>query len=271
MVTPTKTFIKSPALLLAWTSLAALTIFFFLPPIAQDPEYHNFADRRAAFGVPHFLNVISNLPFAAVGAMGLWTLLKAESIELFLDRRERWPYIFFFAGVALTSIGSSYYHLTPTTGRLFWDRLPMTLGFMSIFAAVIAERINLKTGLRLLGPLLAVGLVSVLYWRVTEASGAGDLRLYAVVQFYPLVAIPVMLAMFAPRYTRGADLIASLAIYGAAKLFELADAWIFYAGKIVSGHSLKHVAAALSALVVLRMLKKRRPATTKPIPLKALS
>lgn len=40
-----------------------------------------------------------------------------------------------FAGVLLTSAGSTWYHLAPTNDSLVWDRLPMTLGFMGLFAA----------------------------------------------------------------------------------------------------------------------------------------
>jgi hypothetical protein len=210
-------------------------------------------------GVPNFLNVASNFPFALVGLMGLWYLLRKDGREMFLHSHERWAYAVFFLGVAFTSIGSSYYHLAPDNDRLFWDRLPMTLGFMSVFAAVISERVNVKTGFRMLAPLLAAGLASVLYWRMTEARGEGDLRLYAIVQFYPLLAIPLLLGLFPPRYTRGGQFLAALAIYGAAKVFELADALIFSAGHVISGHSLKHIAAAASALWILDMLRKRKP------------
>ncbi|MEW6212776.1 MAG: alkaline phytoceramidase, partial [Acidobacteriota bacterium] len=229
------------------------------PPIPQSLDYHQFADARTLIGVPNFFNVASNFPFLLVGVIGIGFLLKKEGRESFLDSRERWAYAIFFAGVAFTSIGSSYYHLAPDNDRLFWDRLPMTLGFMSVFAAVISERVSLKAGRRLLAPLLAIGLASVLYWRVTEAAGEGDLRLYAIVQFYPLLAIPAMLALFPPRYTRGGEFVASLAVYGAAKVFELIDAQIFSAGLFLSGHSLKHAVAALSALVILGMLRKRKP------------
>ncbi len=240
-------------------AVAIPAVLFFLPPIPQNLDYHNFADGRAMFGVANFLNVASNFPFILVGAAGLRFLLRKEGRESFLHLPERWAYAVFFAGVAFTSIGSSYYHLAPDNDRLFWDRLPMTLGFMSIFAAVISERINVRTGIRLLAPLLLIGLVSVLYWRITEARGEGDLRLYAVVQFYPLLAIPFLLGLFAPRYTRGAKYLAALAVYGAAKVFELADAQFFSAGAVVSGHSIKHIVAALSALLILDMLKKRKP------------
>lgn len=245
------------ALILATAAIPAA--LFILPPIPQSLDYHNFADGRTILGIPNLLNVASNFPFILVGAAGLWFLLRKESRELFLYAHERWAYVIFFVGVAFTSIGSSYYHLAPDNDRLFWDRLPMTLGFMSVLAAVISERVSLKAGIRLLAPLLLIGLASVLYWRVTEARGEGDLRLYAIVQFYPLLAIPVLLGLFPPRYTRGSEFLVALAVYGAAKVFELADAGIFAAGGMISGHSLKHIVAAASALWILDMLRKRKP------------
>jgi len=257
--------IRNPATA-AHAALAALTIaavaaLFLLPRIPQDLVYHIFADRRTLIGIQYCFNVISNFPFAIVGALGLFALLgkRGRKDIAFVDPQERWPYLIFFLGVALTSVGSSYYHLAPDNERLVWDRLPMTLGFMSIFAAIISERVSLRWGKLLLVPLLLIGLASVVYWRMSEASGAGDLRLYGVVQFYPLIAIPLMLALFPPRYTRGADMVGVLALYGAAKILEALDAMIFSAGHIVSGHSLKHLAAAAAAYWVLIMLKKRRP------------
>jgi hypothetical protein len=261
MMNKSQSRLRGAGLVFAGLTVVAVAAVFFLPPIAQDLAYHNFADRRAVAGIPNFLNVISNLPFAFVGAAGLFFLLggKATREGSFITRREVWPYAIFFLGVALTSWGSSYYHLSPDNERLVWDRLPMTLGFMTIFAATISERVNLRVGHYALVPLLAAGLASVLYWRITEAAGAGDLRFYAIVQFYPLIAIPLLLALFPPRYTRGASLVGALTVYGAAKLLEMADSAIFSMGQIVSGHSLKHLAAAGAAYWILHGLKKRRP------------
>jgi hypothetical protein len=137
----------------------------------------------------------------------------------------------------------------------------MTLGFMSLFAAMIAERVDLRVGLWLLGPLLLAGLGSVLYWHWTELAGAGDLRPYAAVQFFPIVAIPLMLLLFPPRYTGGGAIVIALVWYGLAKLFEEFDGPIYELTRhIISGHSLKHLAAAASAWWLLRMLQRRDPA-----------
>jgi hypothetical protein len=227
-----------------------------LPAIPQDPAYHAFADQRTLLGVPHLLNVLSNLPFLLVGVYGLAAPARAR----FVDARERTAWMVLFFGVALTCFGSSYYHLDPSNQRLVWDRLPMTIGFMGFFAATISERVNLKLGLRALPVLLALGIASVAYWHFTEQAGRGDLRPYVVVQFFPLVLIPLLVWAHPARYTRGSDIVVAIVLYGSAKLFELLDAAIYATGGIVSGHSIKHLAAAAATWWLARMLAQREPA-----------
>ena len=252
--------------LVLWITFAAVAIAVLLiPPIPQSENYHHFVDTRALGGVHNACDVLSNAFFLIVGLLGVCFVLSgpatARSGQRFLDPRERWPYLIFFAGVALTAFGSAYYHLQPDDARLVWDRLPRTLGFMSLLAATLNERISVNTGTRLLVPLLIFGIASVLYWNVTLARGAGDLRPYVLAQFGSLLILLLIVALFPPRYTRGVDLIVSLLIYALAKVFEAADRPIFNLGGIVSGHTLKHVTAAVSAYWILRMLKLRAPIT----------
>jgi hypothetical protein len=156
-------------------------------------------------------------------------------------------------------VGSAYYHLAPGDDTLVWDRLPLSVALMGLFAAVVADRIGVGAGLALLGPLVVLGLGSVLWWHAGEAQGRGDLRLYALVQFYPLVAVPLTLGLFRPRYTLGAAVMAAVAVYAGAKVFEWLDAPILALGGILSGHTLKHVAAAAAGLLIAWMLAARRP------------
>ena len=246
--------------------LTAIVILacYMMPRIPQPQSYHLFADRRGFLGIPNFGDVLSNLPFALIGIWGLAFLLKASSrrrSDTFVDERERWPYLFVFVGLLLTAFGSSYYQLAPDNARLLWDRLPMTITFMAMVSAVIAERINVRLGIWLLPILLSIGLTSVLQWEWSEARGSGDLRFYAAVQAYS--ALVVLLAfLFPQRYTRTGDFGLVVGFYALAKALETFDKPIFATLRIVSGHTLKHLAAAAAGYCILRMLQKRQPVTT---------
>src|SRR5947209_4112391 len=108
------------AFLLMLAGIGLALLFLLRGPVAQDVAYHAFADTRTLLGVPHALNVVSNLPFFIIGLLGLTTIVQRRAT--FLDPREIWPYGLFFIGVGLTGVGSAYYHLAPTSTRLVWDR-----------------------------------------------------------------------------------------------------------------------------------------------------
>jgi len=252
-------------------TLVWVAVLLALPAIPQDPGYHGFADQRTLLGVLNFFDVISNGAFFVVGIWGLlflWRQLIADDRifnegsdaddRIFNARSEKWAYVVLFWGLVLTSFGSGYYHLAPDNAGLFWDRLPMTLLFTALLAATVSERISAKAGLRLLPFLVIAGIGSVVYWYWSELQGVGDLRPYILVQYYPALAIPLIALLFPSRYTRGSDLVGVWGFYGAAKLLELFDAELLTLGGVVSGHTLKHLAAALAAYWILRMLRKRR-------------
>jgi hypothetical protein len=241
------------AALIAATIVCAVAVFA-RPPLPQPLDYHRFADARTILGVPNALNVLSNVPFAVVGGVGLVLILRAR---IFADPVERWSYVVLFVGVTLTTLGSSWYHLAPDNGRLVWDRLPMALGFMGLLTAVLAERVSVVAARRLLLPLAAIGCGSVLYWHWTELRGAGDLRPYVLVQFGSLLVVVLMLALYRSRYADTAWLVTGLAAYATAKGLETADGAIFSAGHLVSGHTLKHLAAAGGVACVVAMLRRR--------------
>ena len=250
---------------LVGVTAAAVAAACLVPPVPQDPAYHRFADTRALGGVANGWAVLSNLPFVLVGLWGLRQLAAAPAgaSAPFIQSRERWAYALFFAGVALTGAGSAYYHWAPDSARLVWDRLPMTVGFMALLAATVTERVSVTAGIVLLPALLLLGAGSVAYWYAGELGGAGDLRPYALVQFAPVALISLMLWLFPARYTHGGYLVAVLVIYGAAKVFEAADGAIFSMGHILSGHTLKHLTAALAAWWLSRGLGARRPAAAE--------
>jgi Ceramidase len=229
---------------LAFSGLTALSLagLLLLPPIPQDQTYHQFADQRTILGVPNFWNVVSNLPFLAVGAAGLRRF------------RDNTATIVFFLGVFLTGIGSSYYHWDPNDDTLSWDRLPMTLSFAAILALVVEERVSARTVAILLWPALATGLFSLLVWRWTD-----DLRLYFWVQFFPGLAMLSLFVLYPPRYTGTYYWIAVGVLYALAKLFEFTDEAIYRVGYFLSGHTLKHLAAAASCFAILRYFQARQP------------
>jgi len=237
-------------------SVACSVAALLIPAMPQPLDYHRFVDTRALFGIPNALDVLSNLGFIVAGRLGWVVVFRRETV--FATRSERVPYIVFFIGVLLTAFGSSYYHLAPDNERLFWDRLPMTIAFMSLISAQIVERIDRRMGLRLLAPMLLVGAASVIYWRSTERAGAGNVIPYAILQGYAVVVLLMLAALYRSRYTRANDLYAVFACYVLAKVLEAFDAQIFAFGNLVSGHTLKHLSAAAAGLVVCRMLWLRK-------------
>ncbi|HEX3717984.1 MAG TPA: ceramidase domain-containing protein [Verrucomicrobiae bacterium] len=182
--TPNVARLWRPGLVLLLVA-GSLALLLTHKPIAQDPHYHDFADGRTLLGVPSFWNVISNVPFLFVGVAGLVLCLRRR----FVGASACWTV--FFIAVALVSVGSAYYHWRPSNDTLVWDRLPMTIGFMAMFVALLSESINEKLGSSLLVPAVLVGLFSVVYWHLFD-----DLRIYAWVQFMPLLTIPVVLALY---------------------------------------------------------------------------
>lgn len=245
------------ALALAAFSLLCLAAALLLPAVPQPASYHDFADHRPLAGIANFLDVSSNLGFLVVAVIGLVIALGRRGV--FVAPAERWPYAVFFAGMLLTAVGSAYYHLAPDNERLFWDRLPMTVAFMSLIAAQVGERVGVRTGLLLLGPLLLLGIASVVYWLASERAGQGNVLPYALLQAYAVVALLLLTGLLPSRYTHGDALYWVFGGYLLAKLFETFDDEILALGRLVSGHTLKHLAAAAAGLVVCRMLVVRRP------------
>ena len=243
-------------------SVLALAAAFLIPAVPQPLAYHDFADARDWFGIPNFLNTVSNIAFLAVGVAGLVVTLGSRA--RFEFRVERWPYVIFFVGVLCTAAGSSYYHLAPDNERLFWDRLPMTIAFMALVSAQIVDRISIRAGLVLLLPLLGLGAASVIYWRLTERAGVGNVMPYGILQGYCIVILVFMTASMPSRYSHGNSLYWVFAWYILSKIFETFDAEVMNLIHVISGHTLKHLAAAIAAVPVCLMLTRRSLIATAP-------
>ena len=245
---------RGTAFLLVFTLLAAAAAFL-LPAMPQPLDYHHFADQRAAFGIGNFLDVVTNVAFLLAGLAGLAVVFSGRACFEFPG--ERWPYAVFFLGVLLTAAGSAWYHLSPDNETLFWDRLPMTIAFMGLLSSQIVDRVSVRAGLALLVPMLLVGMGSVVYWIVTERAGAGNVLPYGILQGYSVVVLLIMATLHRSRYTRANDVYFIFGWYVLAKVLESMDAEVLALGHVVSGHSLKHVAAAAAGFVACRMLLRR--------------
>ena len=247
----------------------ALFIFIFIvlgfiitPPLAQPLTYHLFADTRAFLNTPNFADVWSNLPFCIVG---LWAGIKMICTRrhlLYHDAPELIAWIIFALGVFLVGFGSAYYHLDPNNATLLWDRLPMSIAFMALTYAIITDHMKLKS-LTLLISLVLIGMSSVVYWHYTEQIGAGDLRPYALVQFLPIILLPILVMTTPSKYTKTPLIIIGFGWYVLAKLLEHFDIKIFkFLNGLVSGHTLKHLASAVGAYVIMRYFFMREKKIT---------
>jgi hypothetical protein len=250
--------------LLIGSALLAVLVAVLVPAMPQPLSYHAFADCRAIWSIPNFFNVLSNLPFLAGGAWGLLLIWRGDGN--FIEQREQLPYLVFFLGAVLTSFGSAWYHLAPDNARLVWDRLPMTLGFAGLVSAAMAERVNLRGGLRAVWLLLAVGALTTAYWYAGERLGHGNIIPYASFQGWSVLVVVLLIALFpARRYSHGSLLTWAAGWYALAKLFEAFDLQVFrLTGALLSGHTIKHLLASAAVFAVVRQLRLRRalPAPT---------
>lgn len=245
-------------LLICAVSAAAIAAAFWLDRIPQDPAYHAFADHSRLLGIPNFRNVATNLPFLLVGLVGLTWRARLR------DQALQTQYMVFCIGVLLVGFGSAYYHWAPSTPALVWDRAPMTVAFAALFSAVVQDRVSERIGRMMLWPLVIAGIASVAWWYWSELAGRGDLRPYAVVQFLPMLLIPLILLLFSGRGLRAGWLWATLAAYVIAKFAEYFDAAIYDATGFLSGHSLKHLLAALAVWWVIRAFLGPATANLRP-------
>lgn len=236
-------------------TLWALVMVFAMPRISQDITYHAFGDHRHLMGISNFWNVLSNLPFVVVGLLGLRESLRqmdgSKSPGLVMQELP-WAVIGFFSGVLLTGLGSGYYHLNPNNATLVYDRLPMTISFMAFFSMIIGCHASFKAARIALWPLMAIGMGSVLYWSHTESLGAGDLRPYALIQFLPILLIPILVKGSGSLAFQAHVIWKVLGLYVLAKVLEHWYHAIY--GLLhfeMAGHAIKHVAAAAATYVVL--------------------
>lgn len=257
--------------LLAAAAGLALLLACFGPHVAQHAYYHAFADQRALFGVPYAMDVLSNLPFALAGVIGLvaWFSAGRAPVRNPLRNPLRNPdptrqfAALFFAGLIVTALGSTYYHLNPSDSSLALDRLGMVASFAGMLGLAAAQRVSLRAGLATVLAVLLMGHSTVAVWAET-----GNLLSWAVLQGGGMVML-LVLAMCRPVAQTSAVALPSttvallpvVLVYTLAKFLELADQPIFeLTHQLVSGHSLKHAVAALAAWPVIRFMHNQNKA-----------
>ncbi len=253
---------KQSISILAGLFVGLFVLLLFLPEIPAPASYHDFADKRRFIGIPNFFDVLTNLPFLVIGLWGLFVVLNDKNRSFFLNTRAKIPLVLFFSGLPLVFLGSCYYHLAPSEGPLLWDRIPIVLAFSALFSVFVSDRIDIRIGLFYAMPLLmALSLLSLTWHHMSLPSG-GDLRFYILVQLYPIMALPLLCRIRSPNgATTEKHLWKMIVWYGFAKILELGDHIIFSATDgLISGHSLKHLASATAAAMVVFMIKeKARP------------
>ncbi len=247
-----RSFPLKQKLLLALTLISVVLMWNRLP-LTDRESYFNFADTRSLFFIPNAGDVLSNIPFLIVGLWGLFLVSNFRSLlpEYKLGIR------IIALGILLTCFGSMYFHLNPNRVTLFWDRLPMTIAFMGLVILLIVDRLSQKEGRRLSYPLLALGLVTILGWHFEVLS----LRPYLVVQFGCLV-FSMLTAIFTPsNLVKNKSIFLAIGLYILAKITEGFDLVIYQnLNFLVSGHTLKHLLAALALSCIFYPFHKSKDA-----------
>lgn len=219
-------------------------------PLAQDPAFHGFADRRPWLGIPNAADVLSNLPFALAAVWGLRLLQRLPAGAL--DGAQRAMAALFFAGLGLTAAGSAWYHWAPDQAGLAVDRACMAVAFAGLLGLAVADRVGARAGWATGLVLLPAGLASIAVW-----LHDGNLLPWACLQGGGIVLLLWLGLLAPPAAALRVRWLWVIAAYAAAKLAEQADHALFAHGGWLSGHTLKHLLASLAALPVLAALTRR--------------
>lgn len=235
------------SLLLILFGIALALLALFGPGIEQPATYHDFADQRTLLSIPHAMDVLSNLPFLFIGVVAFIQGMRID------DPRWQGLTLTLATGLVLTFIGSGYYHLMPNNGDLLWDRAGMLVVFAGVLSMAVADRMGFASALATLAGVTIGGALSLWQWQQS-----GNLLPWVVLQGGGMVLL-LLLSGARPRQDGyGFRLGACLLWYAAAKLCELWDASLFeLSAGVISGHSLKHILAALAVLPLLQPMLRR--------------
>jgi hypothetical protein len=225
--------------------LALLALALFGPEASQPSTYHAFADQRRFFALPFAMDVLSNAAFLAVGIAGIACLIAYPRRAL--TNVQRAMSILFVAGLLLTALASAWYHLHPDDANLAIDRSGMAVAFAGLLGLAAAGRVSERAGAALGLAVLLAAPLAIKYWIATD-----NVFPWGVLQGGGMGLI-LWASLLRPR-SKALDVRWSLVIlaYAAAKLFELNDDAVYQlSGHLVSGHTLKHLFAALAGCPVV--------------------
>ncbi len=233
------------ALLAVVAALLALAVFG--PALAQPANYHGFADQRPWLHIPYAADVLSNLPFAVWGVVGLVCCWRMAAV----GAAQRALAALFFGGLIVTAAASAWYHWQPVDSGLAIDRGGMAVAFAGLLGLAVAGRISARAGVAMAAAVLVLGPLSVWAW-----AASGNVLPWAVVQFGGMALVLWMASRKPLPHALPVRWALVIAVYAAAKGLEHADHWIFALDHgWLSGHSLKHVVASFAAWPVISALR----------------
>jgi hypothetical protein len=239
--------IKNKTVQLIALTLLLIGLMWSKLPRYDKATYFEFADTRIVLNIQNAGDVLSNLPFLFVGLWGIYGVFRKKSL-LFPSYKH--GFIILAVGTILTCFGSIYFHLNPNLSTLFWDRLPMTVGFTGLMGLLISDRIGLSVGIKATYALVLLGLISIIGWHLAWF----DLRPYLCVQYGCLIFALLTLLLTQSNVLKNSQILLALSLYIVAKFTELYDQSIFDSLQLISGHTLKHLLAAVAIYIMFSPL-----------------
>ncbi len=220
-------------------------------PVIRGAGFHTYADQRTTFGIPHFGDVLSNLPFVIIGIAGLFAARDVTGLP-------RGLVALLFGSVLAIGLGSGAYHLVPNDATLVFDWMPIGVTAALMVALLVHDRIDPKMGWTAAAILPAAAIVSVALWWLGGGTGpdGGDTRWYGLIQLTSIALVPVIVMLYPRgRLDRG-WLLAGVACFVLARLIHMRDHQLLDASGVISGHAVKHLFAAAATWCVLLALPR---------------
>jgi hypothetical protein len=123
---------------------------------------------------------------------------------------------------------------------------------MPLLAATFAERLRWRSDAGLI-VLTLWGVGTVAYWKLS-----GNLLPYLITQGGSILLLLLSLILLPTPWSERRWLLPALACYALAFACEQLDPVVFRAtGELVSGHTIKHIAAAFTFFFIIRMLQRQ--------------